>query len=259
MGDEAAPPLVCLHGLGATWTAWRAVGERLADTFRVVLPDLPGFGRSPALPDGRFPLPAVAGRLGEALDELGVRDAVVAGHSMGGGIAIVHALARPADVRALVLVAPAGLIATGAVRRVWRQPLLHRLSRELSRAAAPVLPHSAGLRRRAFGGLVDDPQALDAQTMAELAAGSVAGRATGAAGIAIVHAGLRDRLDRLTMPSLVVFGEQDRVIDPSGGPLLAAALPSAELLLLPRTGHLPMIERPDEVAAAIRSLAPTAT
>jgi pimeloyl-ACP methyl ester carboxylesterase len=254
MGDEAAPPLVCLHGLGATWTAWRAVGERLADSFRVVLPDLPGFGRSPAMPDGRFPLYAVAERLEEALDELGVRQAVVAGHSMGGGMAIVHALARPRDVRALVLVAPAGLIATGAVRRIWRQPLLHRLSREVTRAVAPALPRSHALRRRAFAGLVDDPQALDPQTMAELAAGSVAARSTGAAGTAIVHAGLRDRLDRLTMPALVVFGERDRVIDPTGGPLLAAALPSAELLLLPQTGHLPMIERPDEVSAAIREL-----
>ena len=57
------------------------------------------------------------------------------------------------------------------------------------------------------------------------------------------------------MPALVVFGEQDQVIDPSGGPRLAAALPAATLLMLPHTGHLPMIERPDEVADAIRHLA----
>jgi pimeloyl-ACP methyl ester carboxylesterase len=70
-----------------------------------------------------------------------------------------------------------------------------------------------------------------------------------------VHQGLRDRIDGLQIPALVVFGEQDQVIDPSGGPRLAAALPSARLLMLPKTGHLPMIERPDEVAAAIRELA----
>ena len=61
--------------------------------------------------------------------------------------------------------------------------------------------------------------------MRELALGSRLGRSTGAAGTAIVHAGLRDRIDRLRMPALVVFGEQDQVIDPSGGPRLAAALP----------------------------------
>jgi pimeloyl-ACP methyl ester carboxylesterase len=245
---------VCLHGLGASWQAWRAVGERLADTFRVIAVDLPGFGRSPELPGGIFPLPTVAGRLGAALDELEVGPHVVAGHSMGGGVAIVHALARPADVRAIALVAPAGLIATGEVRRAWRQPLLHRLSREVTRVAAPLLPRSEALRRRAFARLVADPLALDEQTMSELAEGSRRGRSTGAAGTAIVHAGLRDRIDRLTMPALVVFGEQDEVIAPSGGPRLAAALPSATLLMLPRTGHLPMIERPDEVAGAIVAL-----
>jgi pimeloyl-ACP methyl ester carboxylesterase len=246
---------VLLHGLGASWQAWRAVGERLAPTFRVIAVDLPGFGRSPELAGGRFPLPEVAERLAATLAELGTFHHVIAGHSMGGGVAIVHALAHPSDVRAIALVAPAGLIATGDVRRSWRLPLVHRASRELAGVAAPLLAHSNGLRRRAFARLVDDPSALDAETVRELALGSRAGRSTGAAGTAIVHQGLRDRIDRLEIPALVVFGEQDRVIDPSGGPRLAGALPHARLLLLPHTGHLPMIERPDEVAAAIRELA----
>jgi pimeloyl-ACP methyl ester carboxylesterase len=250
---------VCLHGLGASWQAWRAVGERLSGSFRVIAVDLPGFGGSPELEGGKFPLPEVAERLGQTLDELGVGSHVVAGHSMGGGVSIVHALARPADVRAIALLAPAGLIATGEVRRAWRLPLLHRLGRELTRAVAPLLPRSEALRQKAFSRLVADPSALDARTMAELAKGSLLGRSTGAAGTAIVHAGLRDRIDRLTMPALVVFGEEDMVIDPSGGPRLAAALPSAALLMLPRTGHLPMIERPDEVAAAILALSERAT
>jgi pimeloyl-ACP methyl ester carboxylesterase len=245
---------VCLHGLGACWQAWRAVGERLAPEFRVIAVDLPGFGRSPELAGGRFPLPEVAERLAATLGELGVTRHVMAGHSMGGGVAIVHALQRIADVQAIALLAPAGLIATGEVRRSWRQPLLHRASRELTRVGAPLLHRSERLRRRAFSRLVYDPDALDEQTMRELALGSRLGRSTGAAGTAIVHAGLRDRIDRLRIPALVVFGEDDHVIDPSGGPRLAAALPSARLLMLSQTGHLPMIERPDEVAAAIRQL-----
>jgi pimeloyl-ACP methyl ester carboxylesterase len=245
---------VCLHGLGASWQAWRAVGDRLSLDHRVIAVDLPGFGRSPELAGGRFPLPEVAERLAATLDALGVSRHVVAGHSMGGGVAIVHALARLRDVQAIALLAPAGLIATGDVRRSWRLPLVHRASRELAGVAAPLLAHSSGLRRRAFARLVADPSALDEQTMRDLALGSRAGRSTGAAGTAIVHQGLRDRIDRLQLPALVVFGEQDQVIDPAGGPRLAAALPSARLLMLPETGHLPMIERPDEVAAAIREL-----
>jgi pimeloyl-ACP methyl ester carboxylesterase len=246
---------VCLHGLGASWQAWRAVGDRLAPDFRVIAVDLPGFGRSPELPGGRVPLPEVAEHLAATLDELGVGRHVVVGHSMGGGVSIVHALARLADIRAIALLAPAGLIATGDVRRSWRLPLLHRASRELARVAAPLLARSDGLRERAFARLVADPAALDERTMRELALGSALGRSTGAAGTAIVHAGLRDRIDRLTVPALVVFGDEDEVIASSGGPRLAAALPDATLLMLPHTGHLPMIERPDEVADAIRRLA----
>ena len=127
------------------------------------------------------------------LDQLGVARHAVAGHSMGGGVALVHALARPDAVRAIALVAPAGLIATGDVRRSWRLPLVHRAGREATRVVAPILPRSRALRRRAFSRLVADPLALDEQTMRELARGSQAGRSTGAAGTAIVHAGLRDR------------------------------------------------------------------
>jgi pimeloyl-ACP methyl ester carboxylesterase len=245
---------VVLHGLGGSWHVWRAVGERLSPGLRVIAVDLPGFGESPPLAGGRFPLPEVAARLGATLDELGVSSHVIAGHSMGGGIALLHALARPDDVRAIALMAPAGLIATGDVRRSWRLPLVHGAGRELTRVVAPVLPHSSALRRRAFARLVADPLALDERTVRELARGSQVARSTGAAGTAIVHAGLRDRIDRLRVPVLVVFGEQDRVIDPAGGPRLAAALPTARLLMLPRTGHMAMIERPDEVASAILAL-----
>ncbi len=248
-----------LHGLGASWQVWRAVGERLSPELRVIAVDLPGFGQSSELAGGRFPLPEVAARLAAMLDQLGVGSHTIAGHSMGGGVALVHALARPEAVRAIALVAPAGLIATGDVRRSWRLPLVHRAGREITRVVAPMVPRSPALRRLALSRLVADPLALDEQTIGELARGSRAGRSTGAAGTAIVHAGLRDRIDRVRVPVLVVFGEEDRVIDPAGGPRLAAALPSARLLMLPRTGHMAMIERPDEVAAAILALTHEAT
>ncbi len=109
-----------------------------------------------------------------------------------------------------------GLIATGDVRRSWRLPLVHRAGREITRVVAPMVPRSPALRRLALSRLVADPLALDEQTIRELARGSRAGRSTGAAGTAIVHAGLRDRIDRVRVPVLVVFGEEDRVIDPAG-------------------------------------------
>ena len=155
-------------------------------------------------------------------------------------------------MRAIALVAPAGLIATGDVRPSWRRPLLHRVGRETTRVVAPLVPRSGRASRRALSRLVADPDALDEQTIRELVRGSRAGRSTGAAGIEIVHAGLLDRIDRVRVPVLVVFGEEDRVIDPAGGRGSPRRCPTARLVFLPGTGHLPQIERPDEVAARSR-------
>ena len=113
-------PVVLVHGLAERWQVWRPLIPLLARTFRVIALDLPGFGASPPLADGRFPLDAVAERLDATLAELGVERPVLCGHSLGGGVCL-HAVARDASrYRAVVLIAPAGLIATGAVRPSWR-------------------------------------------------------------------------------------------------------------------------------------------
>ena len=103
----------------------------------------------------------------------------------------------------------------------------------------------------AFRRLVHDPDELTSEQVRDLVRGSRSGRSTGQAGIAIVHAGLRDRLGAVTMPTLVIWGEGDEVVSPAYGAELAGALPDGRLLMLPETGHLPMIERPAEVASAI--------
>ena len=84
--------------------------------------------------------------------------------------------------------------------------------------------------------------------------GAAQGRSTPAAGIEIVYAGLRDRLDALTLPALVIWGQRDRVVSPRYGEQLRDALPDGRLLLLPDAGHVPMCEQPDDVAAAVLEL-----
>ena len=74
-----------------------------------------------------------------------------------------------------------------------------------------------------------------------------------------MHAGLLDRIDRLTMPTVVIWGERDHVVGPGGAERFARALPDGRLVFLPDTGHLPQLERPDEVVQAISGLAAEAT
>jgi pimeloyl-ACP methyl ester carboxylesterase len=245
---------VLVHGLGGTWRTWGPTLDGLVRRLRVIAVDLPGFGRSAPLPGRSFELAEVGQAIAEALDELGVDEHALAGHSLGGGVSIAYAAARPERVSQLVLVAPAGLIATGAVRPSWRSPFWHRVGREATRLAEPGLVVSARLRRVALSRLVHDPLALSRRQVLQLVQGSRRGRSTGPAGIAIVNVGLRDRLHHLTMPTLVIWGDGDRVIGSSALTGLQAALPDARYLLLRETGHMPMIERPDEVTEAILEL-----
>ena len=168
----------------------------LAPQLRVVAIDLPGFGSSPPLPGGGFDLGVVCERVEAAIAELGLERPAMLGHSLGGGVTVRYAAERPGALRAVALVAPAGLIATGAVRPSWRHPRLHALGRVALRAAIPLI---ASRRRAARAGLRARRRrsaSLDAALARELLMGAAQGRSTPAAGIEIVYAGLRDRLPR---------------------------------------------------------------
>ena len=253
-GDESAPPLVLLHGLAERCQVFDWLAPLLAPELRLASIDLPGFGASPPLPGGGFDLGEVCRRVEAAIGELGLARPAMLGHSLGGGVAVRYAADRPGTLRALVLIAPAGLIATGAVRPSWRRPRLHALGRWLIRAATPLIAARQGLRQRAFARVVGDPAALDRALAHELLMGAALGRSTPAAGIEIVYAGLRDRVDTLTLPALVVWGERDRVVAPRYAEQLRAALPDGRLLFLPGIGHVPMCEAPERVASAVLHL-----
>jgi pimeloyl-ACP methyl ester carboxylesterase len=245
---------VLLHGLAERRQVFSWLVPLLAPRLRVAAIDLPGFGASPPLPGGGFDLGVVCDRIEAAMAELGLERPAMLGHSLGGGVTVRYAAERPGALRAVALVAPAGLIATGAVRPSWRHPRLHALGRVALRVATPLIASRRGLRERAFARVVGDAASLDAELARELLLGAAQGRSTPAAGIEIVYAGLRDRLDTLTLPALVIWGEHDRVVSPRFGEPLRDALPDGRLLLLPESGHVPMCEPPGEVAAAVLQL-----
>jgi pimeloyl-ACP methyl ester carboxylesterase len=104
----AGEPLVLLHGLGESHIGWRPVINALAAEYDVIAIDLPGFGRSPALPAGVSPTAAnLAAEIDHTLDELGIGDYHVAGYSLGARVAIQ--LAESERVRSLIAIAPDGL------------------------------------------------------------------------------------------------------------------------------------------------------
>ena len=236
----AEPALVLLHGFGAQKDVWLELGAAL-DGRRLLAPDLPGHGDSDRGP-GAYDAERLAAELGSWLDAIAPGPVALGGNSLGGELAARLALRRPAQTRALVLLAPAGV----------ESPAPAALADSLRAGANPLIPTTRG----AFDELVDfayevppdlpglarDVLAADTRRRAPFLRELFA---------ALGPRGLEERLPQIDAPALVVWGAQDRVLDPSAAPVWADAL-GAELTVLPGVGHVPMMEAPDEVAELTR-------
>ncbi len=224
-------PLLLVHGAGGTHLHWPETLRALPGR-RVLAVDLPGHGQAP-LP-GETTIAGYAGALLGMLDALGIPRAVVAGHSMGGAIALSLAMDAPDRVAGLFLVG------TGARLRV--APAILEGSADPARAAEVA----EGVAAFSFG-----PST------------SVADRAAHARAVAALPAGvLHDdfaacdafdamaRLGSIRAPAFVVVGEEDRLTPPKYAAFLRERLPGEGLLLVPGAGHMVAIESPIEVTAA---------
>src|SRR5580765_4358317 len=241
------PAVVLLHGLGGAASNWLAVAPALAERARVVVPELPGHGASSALPTPVPTLDAYADRVAGALDE----PAVVAGHSLGGLVALRLASRHPRLVSGLVLAGSAG-ISTGT-RRSQRALAVASLLQPGKRIAPlrRVVSERGVLRQIAFGlANVADPRALEPRIAAAFIAG--AGLHTGLreAADALVRTDPRRDLDRVRVPALVLHGARDRMVPLRDAYEYARRL-DAPLRVIADCGHLLIGEQPHAVVDAI--------
>ena len=234
----AGPALFLLHGLAATNATWEHTMPVFAERWRVIAPDLPGHGRS-AKPNAPYTIDFYAGVIRSLGRELGVDEAIVAGNSLGGQIALELACAYPRWTRALVLAAPAGGFPVAMRPLGWAigavdSPRLMRMALERSVQHAFYDPRSPGcLARREI--LAERVAAEDFPSFARAVSRSIAGA---------LGAGARP-LHALTQPMLLVWGRQDRLVGLSRSRQLLRDVPHARLVLLDRCGHVPMLEYPE--------------
>ena len=246
----SGPPLVLVHGLGGSATNWNLLAPLLARRRRVLVPDLPGHGRSdPApAPDGLGSLADCVAALAELE---GMLPAAFAGHSMGCEVALRVAARRPEAVSALVLVSAGGLASARPAARTWvGLNTALRPSRVASRFRHQVV-RSAALRWAVFGWWgVEDSRALSPEAVLGFLDGPAHARDTRTAGKALIRADTRADLDRVRRPSLVVWGARDRLTPLADGFEYARRL-GAPLRTIPGAGHLVISERPAELAALV--------
>jgi pimeloyl-ACP methyl ester carboxylesterase len=247
----SGPALALVHGFGGAASNWTALAPVLAESFSVVVPELPGHGGSTGLPGPAEGLDPYAERLALLLEREGAVPAIVVGHSLGGVVALRLALRRPELVRGLVLAGSAGI---GSSTRASERALTLASLVQPGKRIAPLrraFARSPFLRRLAFGFVsVADPRALSPRVASGFLAGSALHTDVRSAGDALVRDDPRVDLERVRCPALVVHGARDRQVPVRDGFEYARRL-GAPLRVIADCGHLLIGERPNAVVDAI--------
>lgn len=243
--DEGSGPVVLLlHGVGGNRTVWSSVMPRLAGQFRLLAPDLRGHGRSPSPPGSRFTLEEMLADILGLLDEKGISSAHWVGLSGGAALALRAGLDHRARVRSLTMIS--GSAYTDAHTRAVTDRLAETYAKEGTDAYALRL-----LKDLFYPDWIEAH--LDfADQVRELVTRQDLGPAT-AWTRSLRSFDERNRIGGLGVPTLIIQGMDDAIVDAAHGRILRQTIPHAQIRILPQTGHIIPLERPEETAEAIRS------
>jgi pimeloyl-ACP methyl ester carboxylesterase len=245
VGPHAGLPLVLVHGFPHDRGIWRAQREAVDDVLagvRLLLPDLPGFGHSAPLPAPA--MDAFADAVVAVLDHARVDRAVVGGLSMGGYVAFALWRRHPDRVRALVLCDTRAGADSEATREKRRALAATARTDGAGAVAAAQLPGQLGRTTRTHAPhLVDEVEQL-------LRRASVPA-ITGALDAMMARPDSTDTITTITVPTLVVVGDEDVVTPVDEARTMAALIPSSRLVVVDGAGHLAPLEQPAVVNAAI--------
>ncbi len=236
-GRVALPPLLFLHGWGASHKYFRSCYSAFSPRRRCIAPDLPGFGVSSKAVK-RWSVDAYAAWLGGFLDVMKLDRVELVGHSMGGTIALLFALAHPERVSKLVVVNPVvhGASALSGRYRFMMQPLLRR--------AIFTLLKFRPIRERVCTDFTCAGP-LDDELAREIRAADY--RTCISSMQSVRDVDLRERVKGLAVPALSIGTELDRVVDPAQ----SAMVTTAQQRVFPGVGHIPMVECPVDFNRAV--------
>lgn len=251
---EGETTFILLHGFGASLFSWREVTEPLAQFGTVIAYDRPAFGLTerPMAWEGENPYSqeAQVELVIGLMDALGVEKATLVGNSAGGTVSMLTYLKYPERVESLILVDPAVYAGGGAP--AWVRPLL----------GTPQFDHIGPLFARQL-----QAQGIELVKTAWHDPGKIApeifdgyqkplqvenwDKALWYLTVSSRESGLAERVSEFTLPTLVITGDDDRIVPTEQSIRLASELPNAELVIIPQCGHVPQEECPDEFMQAV--------
>ena len=232
--------LVLLHGFGANKDNFIRVARFLTPHYRVIIPDHIGFGESSHPQDANYSAGVQAARIRTLAKALGITKLHLGGNSMGGQISMMYAALYPDEVKSLWLLDPGGIWSAPSsglremVVKTGENPLLARSEDEFAKIFAFVMADPPFIPRPMLNVIAQERirnYELEKRILNEIAADSVEKYVTG-----------------LKTPTLIVFGDKDRVINPATAEILHKMMPHSEVIIMKGIGHLPMIEQPRKSA-----------
>ncbi|PYC25680.1 alpha/beta hydrolase [Aquipseudomonas alcaligenes] len=239
-GPAEGEPLLMLHGFGANRDNWLRFARHFKD-YRVIAPDLPGFGES-SKPDINYDVASQTERLHAFAKTLGLTRLHLIGNSMGGHIAALYAARHPEQILSVALLDNAGVTSPRKsemfemIERGQPNPLVVRQAEDFD-----------ALMRFVFVNPPPLPESLKRHFAEQSMANQVH--------YDKIFAQLRERyvplepeLPKIQVPTLLLWGEQDRVLDVSSIEVMKPLLKQPSVVIMPDCGHAPMIERPEETA-----------
>ncbi len=236
-------PVILLHGLFAQKEQWQGVLCGLASAgFDAIAPDLPGFGQSSDYPVGVYDLRRQVRLLGQFADGLGLSTFDLAANSLGGAIAALYTQGDPARVHRLAFIGPP----------LGVEPWGPGVRGAILRGINPFIPTDQAQFELEMGLLFVQPPEVPDEVREQLIRDYVARNRHYRQVWDIVNlfddvlAGDADESLDIDIPALIVWGEGDSIYPVSAAPTLRKRLPGSQLVVLPETGHLPMLERTAE-------------
>lgn len=255
-GKRDGPVVVLVHGFSASLHTWEPWVEALKADYRVITLDLPGHGLTSAPKGYVLPRSGFVDVVDAVVTKLGVSKFTIGGNSMGGGVSWAYALAHPEKVERLLLVNSSGWPPEGENRG---EPIIFKILRNpVGRFLIKDLDTTASVKQGLRAAFEPTPDMADEAMVARYVEMS---RAPGHGDIILglmtswspEDLATREKLSAIKVPTLVMHGDTDKLIPVAAAPKFCAAIPVCQLIIYPKTGHIPMEQIAGRSAADLKA------
>jgi pimeloyl-ACP methyl ester carboxylesterase len=233
-GERNPETVVLVHGFSASADSWNRLAGQLTKCYHVIAPDLPGWGDSTRIDSASYAYPAQIERLHGFVEQLGVRQFHLVGHSMGGGISARYAALYPNQVITLGLIAPHGL----------QEPEQSELARCVAQGDNWLVISSMEGFERLMKNLFVKRPFVPRPVLRYLAEQTISRSAKTQRIFDEINSStpLLEELKQIKAPTFIVWGDDDKLIHVSAAEVFRNAIQNSEVLIMKQTGHMPLLE-----------------